>query len=32
MHEQIMSTNAETETQLETVVYKLASCTNQRLK
>jgi hypothetical protein len=31
MHEQIMSTNIETETKLETVIYRLASFTNQRL-
>lgn len=29
MHEQIMSTNTESETKLETVIYGLASCTNQ---
>lgn len=31
MHEEIISTNAETETQLETVICRLVSYTNQCL-
>jgi len=31
MREQIMSTNTESETKLETFIYGLASCTNQHL-